>query len=135
MPDLKWPAMSAAKTVLQKIGIDPASRIQEFDQDYEYTACTVEELSEYLELYTRPDTTPHEKRVLGCFLLQSLCDYIASFGTPHVEQDRIFELLHTDENIHRSEIDYWKSMDEPGPNDWPEIAVYLRNWPATGSPP
>jgi len=57
--------------VLTKLGIDPLKRINELDQDAEYTACRSEELPRYLELYSTGDCTSEERASRAAFFRAS----------------------------------------------------------------
>ena len=117
--ELKFPSSTAAASVLQKIGIDPDTRDMDC-QDFEYTSCEMNELSSYYELYHQLTTTALEKRVLGCYLLQSLNDHLDAQGVDHPLQKDAIQLLYKDKIIHRSELDYWAE------NDW-KIATFLNS--------
>ncbi len=123
----EYPELQAANSVLRKIGIDPSSRIDQSDQDFEYTACDLSELEAYAELYLKSDTSAQEKRVLGCFLLQTLDDHLASTKTIHPKQESIFELLFADIHIHETELEYWSKCGDSPEEEW-YIAPYIRGW-------
>lgn len=106
--------MDAAASVLHKLGVDSASRFDQYDQDFEYTACRVEELEAYLKLYQDEDTTLGEKRLLGCFLIEGLYDYVSENDKPHPLQNDVFERLHQDMSFHYHEFEYrfeWWGLD------------------------
>ena len=74
--ELVYPRIDAARSVLAKIGVDPATR--DFDcQDYEYTTCNMSELERYIELYPKENTNEYEKRVLGCYIIEALNDFVS----------------------------------------------------------
>lgn len=127
--DLAFPRTEAVASVLRKIGIDPDTRIGWGDEAY--TACEMGEMERYLDLYFLPDTDKYEKRVLGCFLLQSLNDYHCSMDRPHTFQNLIFALLCMDETIHASEITYWSDLSDPDGTAWWTIARELDTWQQT----
>lgn len=120
--NLKYPKIEAVKSVFKKIGVDPATRYYEYDQDYEYTTCKLEELEQYIDLYKKEDTTVFEKRLLGCYLLECLNDYFKNNGISHPMQAHAFELLHSDNQIHESELEYWTNIADPDEDNW---------WPIT----
>ena len=123
----EYPELEAAKSVLAKIGADPSTRIDEDDQDFEYTSCDYSELEAYVALYLEGTTSGAEKRVLGCFLLQSLDDYLLSHGAIHANQEDIFSMLFSDLHIHKAELEYWSQSSESPVQEW-AIARYLRDW-------
>lgn len=127
--DLVYPRTEAVASVLRKIGVDPDTRIGWGDEAY--TACGMGEVERYLDLYFLPDTDKYEKRVLGCFLLQSLDDYRCSMDRPHTLQNLIFALLCMDETIHASEITYWSDLSDPDETAWWTIARELDAWKQT----
>jgi len=122
---LKYPSFSAAESVLTKIGVDPSTRFDKFDQDFEYTSCEVGELDKYLDLYVSPETTDEEKRLLGCFILQCLNDYIEEYDKEHEKQSYSVELLFNDMDIHETELEYWSTTHSDDENDWWYITKYL----------
>lgn len=98
--------------VLRRLGIDPGERFSELEPDAEYTACRVEELPRYLELYGHGDLAPEERSVLCCFLLEGLNDAI-QLGRAHPLQPGIFDALLDHEELHRDELAYWSGASEP----------------------
>ena len=118
--------MDAAASIFRKLGIDPESRFSESDQDFEYTSCKIEELGSYLDLYKEEETTNFEKRVLGCFILECLNEYILKNGEPHKLLHHALTLLENDRDIHKTELAYWASLETQNPKDWWAIAKYIR---------
>lgn len=114
-------SLTDCKSVLRKLGIDPNSRIDRFDQDWEYTSCRSEELGNYLALYSQPSTTPGEQRILCCFLLQCLNGQIKS-GRKHPLQKVILQQLFDDQTLHQEELDYWMDTSNSNKDNW---------WPIT----
>ena len=120
LDELRYPQVDAMKSVLTKLGIDISCRFDEYDQDYEYTTCRVEELDAYLKLYEEKDTTPEEKRLLGCYFLECLNDHVANEATAHSGQDEAFTILHRDIAIHQSELEYWTETSKLSDDlSWP----------------
>ena len=107
------------RRVLTKVGVDPATRMDAYDQDPEYTACRPEELPAYFRLYQDGSTDPDEKAVLCCFMLECLNDFCAE-GTVHPLQHAVFDALLDAGDAHTAEIAYWSESDDPDPdNCWP----------------
>ena len=126
--NLKYPSIKAARSVLRKVGVDDTSRIDAFDQDFEYTSCLLEELEDYIDLYDKPDTSLEEKRVLGCYFLECLNDYVSLHGKAHALQDRAFALLFNERSIHLEEIEYrLRDYDGIEEHCWP-IRKELIKW-------
>ena len=125
--DLKYPDIEAVKTVLAKIGVDPETRDLDC-QDYEYTTCTLEELPSYIDLYQHNDTSVLEKRVLGCYFLECLNEFVSINSREHPQQKIALELLFSDIEIHKSELAYFGKIDGLAEEErWP-IAKYLLRW-------
>ena len=103
---------NAIVRVLLKIGANPGERLDSFDQDPEYTACRVEELPAYFDLYVHGVTDPSERAVLCCFLMQGLNDLCAQ-GIIHPLQPAIFDALLDAGEIHASELAYWTDTSDP----------------------
>lgn len=123
--------MQAAKSVLVKLGVHPSSRIDANEQDFQYTACRVGELEQYIALYRESNTSDQEKRVLGCFLLESLNEYLQSHDRPHPLQGEAIGLLHTELEIHEPELKYWSVCTSPNPEEWWPIAEHIEAWRKT----
>jgi hypothetical protein len=111
----------AIRRVLTKVGVDPATRIDAYDQDPEYTSCRPEELPAYFRLYQDRATDPDEKAVLCCFMLECLNDFCAD-GAVHPLQHEIFDALLDAGDAHAAEIAYWSESDDPDPENWWPIA-------------
>ena len=118
----------SAKSILTKLGIDPKTRIDDFDQDIEYTSCRLEELELYIELYRSSDTTEKEKRVLGCYFLECLNESISEEGSIHSMFSHCMELLHDDKHIHEPEFDYWTTTEEEDEENSFPIKRYILIW-------
>jgi hypothetical protein len=118
--------------VLTKIGVDPATRIDAYDQDPEYTSCRTEELPAYLRLYRDGSTDSDERDVLCCFMLECLND-VCHDGTVHPLQHEIFDALLNAGDAHAEEIAYWSESDDPDPENWPPIAEFVREHKAARS--
>ena len=126
--NLKYPSIDAARSILRKIGIDDSSRIDDGDQDFEYTSCLVEELESYINLYGQTETSSEEKRVLGCYFMECLNDYISEHGEAHALQSKAFEILFNEKSIHSEEIEYrLENQDEIEEHCWP-IRKELIKW-------
>ena len=125
--ELKYPSKEAVKAVLSKIGVNPETRDLDC-QDYEYTTCLLEELPNYIDLYQGIDTSVLEKRVLGCYFLECLNEFIAIYDKVHPQQNLALELLYSDFEIHKSELAYFgKTEGIREQESWP-IAKYLSDW-------
>ncbi|MFH1999473.1 MAG: hypothetical protein ABIK28_07315 [Planctomycetota bacterium] len=126
--ELHYPTMEAAKSVLIKIGVDPSTRFDVQDQDFMYTSCKVDEINQYIKLYEQKDTTPVEKRVLGCFLLECLNEYFEDNKKGHPLQSHAFKLLHNDTDVHESELKYWTNTSDTDEDHWWPITKELLKW-------
>ena len=104
--------MQAGRSILKKLGIDEASRIDDGDQDFEYTSCRIEELESYISIYGDKETTDAEKVVLGCFFLECLNDHIAEHNVAHRLQKKAFEILFKDKHLHAEELSYRLENDD-----------------------
>lgn len=129
----RFPKQSAAKSVLGKIGIDPKTRMDGLDQDFEYTSCSLSELDKYVELYEASDTTDDEKRVLGCYIFECLNEYVSVNELEHPLQKKAFEMLVSEPEIHQSELEYWSNTSDPNQENWWPITSYFIKWKNTHS--
>ncbi|TQV73893.1 hypothetical protein FLL45_13595 [Aliikangiella marina] len=109
------------------MGVGPASRDLNC-QDYEYTTCRMEELEQYFQNYSKSDTTVQEKRVLGCYFMEGLNDFVSAHNIKHPLQDQILEILHKDLDIHQAELDYRVETDDPVEEHWWPIRKYVLKW-------
>lgn len=128
---LKYPKMDAATNVFEKLGVDASTRFDEKDQDFEYTSCRLEETEQYLDLYKQESTSESEKRVLGCFLFECLNEYVQNNDKQHELFKEVMHLLHRDEDIHETEIEYWTNTEEPNEENWWPITNYILRWKNT----
>ena len=129
--DFKYPRLDAANKILERLGVDPSTRIDEQDQDFEYTSCIVEETEQYLDLYKQESISEAEKRVLGCFLFECLNEYVHSNDKEHKLFKEIMYLLYSDEHIHKTEIEYWTNTEDPDEENWWPITSYILRWKNT----
>ena len=128
--DLKYPSTEAVISVLTKLGINPESRHMDC-QDIEYTSCKLDELEAYIELYEKNDTSIYEKRVLGCYFLQCLHEYIGIYNQEHSLQNKAFGLLFSDIDIHihKTELEYFSdTTHSPNEDDWWHVTKPILNW-------
>jgi len=128
--DLKYPDIEAVKSILVKIGVDPMSRDLNC-QDFEYTTCELQELDAYIKLYEERETSIYEKRVLGCYFLECLNEHVSIHNEAHPSQQIAFGLLHSDKDIHKSELAYWKNTKGRTEDEWWPITKYLNEWKNT----
>lgn len=126
--ELKYPSINATISVLKKLSITPSTRINEYDQDFEYTSCRIEEIDDYLALYQKNDTSDQEKRVLGCFLLECHNEYIGSNNSTHYAFNQVMNLLHHDIEIHETELAYWGNTEDPNKEHWWAITRFILEW-------
>lgn len=129
--DLKYPRVEAVRSILTKIGVDPSSRFDALDQDYEYTTCKLEELELYADLYERPDTSVYEKRVLGCYFLECLNEFSQMNNCEHLIQNKVLRLIHSDIEIHATELAYWSDTSDADQENWWPITKSLISWKYT----
>ncbi len=117
---LTYPTIDVVRSILRKLKIDGASRIDSFDQDIEYTSCRVEELESYIDLYVSQDLPNEEKRILGCYFLECLNDYVSEHNVAHPMQNKAFEVLFKDEALHSEELSYrLENRDNIEEHCWP----------------
>ena len=128
--DLKYPDIDAVKSVLTKIGVDLSTRNLDC-QDYEYTTCKLEELDDYVSLYNQSSTSIYEKRVLGCYFLECLNEYVQINYKEHPLQNVAFKFLYSDADIHKTELEYWTDTEGRNEQEWWPITKYLLNWQNT----
>ena len=128
---LKYPNMGAAASIFRKLGIDSDTRFTPDDQNFEYTSCKLSELDKYLNLYLEAGTSNEEKRVLGCFFLECLNDYVSINNSVHSNHSRIMDILHNDMTIHETELEYWTNTEDPDIENWWPITKYILEWRST----
>ncbi len=109
------------RRVLKRLSIRPEDRMGPHAQDLEYTACRSDELDAYVDLYASPDLDDDERGVLCCFILESINELI-QLGEPHYRQGQALNMLFSNEELHRHELEYWMDTSEPNEDNW---------WPIT----
>ena len=111
-------------SILNKIGIDK-STLDLDCQDWEYTLADPRYLKDYIELYKSDKTTELEKRVLGCFIIQSIDDLLPN-QIHDKEVIQKLKLLENDHEIHKDEFLYWSSVDDKNEENLFYITKYIR---------
>jgi hypothetical protein len=114
---------SAIVTVLARVSVDPRERIDDSDQDPEYTACRSDEVDTYFAIYQDEGVDTHECAVLCCFLLQSLNDLIHT-ERPHPRQHEILSAIF-ESGLHSQELAYWMDTSDPDQENWWPITTVL----------
>jgi len=109
--------------VLVKLGIDPRERVDDSDQDVEYTACRSEEVDSYFRLYQKT-LDDNERAVLCCFLLEGLNELIQE-GNPFPRQSEVLTTLVDAGEVHAAELSYWANTSDPDPENWWPITTTL----------
>ena len=112
MARFKYPDINSAKSIIDKLDVD--TRHFDLDcQDWEYTLANKDHINQYINLYGLKTTTKLEKRVLGCFIIQSLEDLLAENPkTPHDFILKQLKMLAVDMDIHKYEFEYWSLLED-----------------------
>ncbi|WP_417374579.1 hypothetical protein [Gimesia maris] len=100
----EYPSEAACRSVLIKLGMH-ASQLDCYPQDWEYLMADETRLSDYIDLYQQSETTDQEKRVLGCFVIQSLENLLPTM----ISEQQIrtcLAMLWDDRVIHAHEFEY-----------------------------
>ncbi len=129
--DLKHPSIDAAVSIFKRMGIDPGTRFDSYDQDFEYTSCSLSEIEQYFEIYKGESTNDQEKRLLGCFFLECLNEHVQSNGAVHQLHNEIMALLHGDPEIHEFELEYWADSSDQNKENWWPITEHILKWQNT----
>ena len=109
MDDLRFPTESGAIEVAEHLGIDPGT-INFTCQDWEYLYPELQQLPEFIRIYATCNLSDRAKRVLGCFIFQTLDDHLRSGGSEALVHDTLSELKR-DYRIHEPEFRYWALSD------------------------
>ena len=80
-------------------------------QDWEYTFPKVDDLSRYQAIYDRKEVSDLAKRVLGCFIFESLEGYLRAGGSESIVQIGLKRLAQ-DFYIHKEEFHDWALYDD-----------------------
>ncbi len=123
MTDYTYPDENACLSIQVKLGIEKESVY--LDQDWEYILADECRLHDYVEMYNRKDTTNLEKRVLGCFIIQSLTELLPD-KIPEGEARKHIAMLAQDSDIHESELKYWSNEEEGDEENWAYVTKYIR---------
>jgi len=116
--------MDSCLSILDKLEIDK-SKLYLGCQDWEYTLADDKYLKEYIELYRAEETTDLEKRVLGCFIIQSITDLLPTNITKQ-EVRKSLAMLARDFEIHKEELEYWSNFEEDNEENWFYVTRYIR---------
>ncbi|QDT89012.1 hypothetical protein [Gimesia algae] len=120
----EFPSEGACLLVLKKLDMDE-SQLDMIPQDWEYLLADETRLSDYIDLYQQPQTTDQEKRVLGCFVIQSLENLLPEM----ISEQRVrtcLAMLWDDRVIHAHEFEYWSMRDETDPDNLFQITNLVR---------
>jgi len=133
MGDLRFPTVTGAIEVAEHLGVDPDA-IDFTCQDWEYTYPELQQLPEFIRVYRTCDLSDHAKRVLGCFIFQTLDEHLRSGGSETLVHDTLRELKR-DYRIHEPEFRYWAltdfDNDEKGnPDDWFHLTRFAMEYVA-----
>ena len=123
MNKYEYPDGEAAISVLEKLGTD-ISNIY-LDQDCEYILADETQLNKYIELYQHSDTKNLEKRVLGCFIIQSITDLLPN-NISENEVRLFLGILVKDYKIHTTEFEYWSIGEDENEEHWFHVTKYIR---------
>jgi hypothetical protein len=124
MDDLHFPTVNGALEVLGHLGVDPDT-IDFTCQDWEYTYPQLRQLPDFIRVYRTCDLSDHAKRVLGCFIFQTLDDHLRNGGSETLVRDTLRELKR-DYRIHEPEFRYWSLIDmDNGEKGDPDQRFYL----------
>lgn len=124
MNQFEFPDEAACRSVLSKLGIDQ-NQIHQFGQDYEYILADEKRLSDYISLYGANDTSDLEKRILGCFIIQSIEEKLPDKIASEEVRSHLC-LLAKDRCIHQSELEYWSVNEESNEEYVFQITKYVR---------
>jgi len=78
----------------------------------------MEELDKYLDLYDAPGISDPERRVLGCYLMEGLNNFVYTNDRKHPLHDRIMEIFKRDYKIHNFEVQYRLETEDDDPENW-----------------
>ena len=124
MDQYNFPDESACQSILAKLGRDE-KQIALFGQDWEYLLADEVLLPEYTRLYESNETTDLEKRVLGCFIIQSIENRLPNAISAEETRSHL-RLLWKDRQIHQSEFVYWSVNEEEKEEHMFLITKYIR---------
>ena len=128
--DLRYPTVDGALEVVRHLGIAPDS-IDFTCQDWEYTYPELEQLPDFVRAYTNFALSDSAKRVLGCFIFQTLEGYLST-GAPEEFVHKTLQMLKQDYTIHEPEFRYWSLVDDEedqrDPEDWWYITRFAREY-------
>jgi hypothetical protein len=121
---LRWPTVDGALEVARYLEIDPAT-IDFTCQDWEYTYPRDEQLPDFIRAYRDFPLSDLAKRVLGCFLFETLEGHLANDGAEQLVHE-VLAMLKRDYHIHEPEFRYWSLIDREeedkgGPECWWDI--------------
>ena len=124
MNKFKYPDHDACLSILDKLEVDKSSLLLDC-QDWEYTLANENYLPEYVKLYESDTTSALEKRVLGCFIIQSIENLLPK-NVHDNEIHSYLSMLNKDNSIHKDEFIYWSLLEEQNPENWFYVTSFIR---------
>ncbi|WP_298864957.1 hypothetical protein [uncultured Gimesia sp.] len=124
MNQFEFPDAATGRSLLQKLGKEEV-QFELFGQDWEYILADEVLLPEYIRLYESNETTDQEKRVLGCFIIQSIENKLPDKISAEKARSHL-RLLCKDRHIHQSEIEYWSVVEENDEEHMFQVTKYIR---------
>lgn len=121
MTDIRFPTTEGALEIAKHLDIDPDT-IDFNCQDWEYTYPTLDQLPAFIATYRNRTLSDAAKRVLGCFIFQTLDDHLGDGGSEALVRDTL-AMLACEYRIHEPEFRYWSLVeiddeDKGKPEDW-----------------
>lgn len=130
MDEFTYPTREGAIEVAKHLGVEPDDILSE-GQDWEYTYPNLNDFDRYLAIYQTAGISDRAKRVLGCFLFETLEDHLRAGGNDERIKETL-KMLFADMTIHKAEFDYWALLDtdyaSENPDDWWFITKYVREY-------
>ena len=120
------PDYDACISVLNKLGIDK-DKLNLDCQDWQYTLADAEYLNKYIELYGLSQTSRKEKRVLSCFIIESL-EYLLPNKVKNDDVVSILSMLSNDMEIHKTEFEEWSLLEDEHYINHPEDCWYITKY-------
>ena len=133
MDDLRYPTTEGAIEIADHLGVDPGT-IDFTCQDWEYTYPELDQLPDFISVYRTCRLSDQAKRVLGCFIFQTLDDHLRAGGSATLVRDTL-AMLKTDYRIHEPEFRYWSLSDiddheKSEPDDWFYVTQFAMEYVA-----
>ncbi|MCA9679313.1 MAG: hypothetical protein H6708_03110 [Kofleriaceae bacterium] len=96
------------------------------EQDWDVELADAGRLSEFVDVYARPDLSREDKAALMALILASVDRDVEANGRAPAAWDLISVHIQADWDLHESRVRYWRCDDTDDPDSWFHLTPYVR---------